>query len=94
MAEKLNDEAVAAALGGLPGWQREGEALVRRFNFKDFSAAFGFMTRVALAAEAAGHHPDWSNSYSRVEIKLSTHDAGGVTGNDVALAKAINAIVG
>ena len=65
---------------------------MRDFKFKDFSAAFGFMTRVALAAEKAGHHPEWNNVYNRVTIALSTHDAGGVTEKDLSLAKAIDAI--
>lgn len=83
-----------AALAGLDGWAFDAarNAIVRRFAFADFGAAFGFMTRVAMAAEKADHHPDWSNVWNRVEIALSTHDAGGVTEKDIALARAIDAI--
>lgn len=80
------------ALGELPLWRAvEGrDAVARSFRFRDFNAAFGFMTRVALAAEAMDHHPEWSNVYDRVEIVLSTHDAGGVTALDVALARIVD----
>jgi 4a-hydroxytetrahydrobiopterin dehydratase len=85
---------VATALAELPGWSAAParEALVRAFRFADFSAAFGFMTRVALAAEAMDHHPEWSNVYSRVEIALSTHSAGGVTALDVKLARIVDGL--
>ena len=78
-----------AALASLPGWSRgEGrDCLVRTFQFKDFNEAFGFMTRVALKAEALDHHPEWSNVYGRVDVLLTTHDAGGVTELDVRLAR-------
>lgn len=90
----LSEADREAALAGLDGWTFEAArgAIVRRFTFADFSAAFGFMARVALAAEKADHHPDWSNTWNRVEIALSTHDAGGVTARDIALARAIDAI--
>jgi 4a-hydroxytetrahydrobiopterin dehydratase len=68
------------------------DAISRSFRFKDFNAAWGFMTRVALAAEAMNHHPEWSNVYNQVDITLTTHDAGGVTGRDLKLARKINAI--
>lgn len=68
------------------------DALTRRFDFRDFSEAFAFMTRVALAAEAMGHHPEWSNVYRTVTITLTTHDAGGLTDKDIALAAAIDRI--
>ncbi len=79
----------AAALAQLSGWSAaEGrDAIVKSFRFKDFNAAFGWMTRVALAAEKLDHHPEWSNVYNRVEVLLATHDAEGVTELDVALAK-------
>ena len=79
----------AAALTGLPGWSAsEGrDAITRTFKFADFNAAFGWMTRIALAAEKLDHHPEWFNVYSRVEVVLATHDAGGVTELDVKLAK-------
>lgn len=94
--QQLSDAEREAAVDALVEWRYDAEskALVREFGFRDFSAAFGFICRVALAAEKAGHHPDWSNSYNRVTIALSTHDAGGLTGKDVALAKAIDAVAG
>ena len=83
----------AAALAQLPGWSAaEGrDAIVRTFKFADFNAAFGWMTRVALAAEKLDHHPEWFNVYSRVEVLLATHDADGVTELDVTLAKIMDA---
>ncbi|WP_116652489.1 4a-hydroxytetrahydrobiopterin dehydratase [Pelagibacterium sediminicola] len=90
----LDANAIRTALQGLSGWTaRDGRAIARTFEFKTFSEAFGFMVRVALAAEKANHHPDWSNSYNRVEIALSSHDAGGVTQRDIDLAKAIDALI-
>ena len=78
-----------AALAKLPGWTAaEGrDAIVRSYRFKDFNAAFGFMSRVALLAEKMDHHPEWSNVYDRVEVLLATHDAGGVTGTDLEMAR-------
>lgn len=75
------------------GWTLESGRLHREITFPDFSAAFAFMTRVALAAEQANHHPDWSNSWNRVVIDLVSHDTGAVTDRDVALAEAINAML-
>ncbi len=79
----------AAALANLPAWAKaEGrDAIVRTFRFKDFNAAFGWMSRVAMKAETLDHHPEWFNVYNRVEVLLATHDAEGVTELDVALAK-------
>jgi 4a-hydroxytetrahydrobiopterin dehydratase len=96
MVEKLGEDALQAALADLPQWRHDAAAgsISRSLRFKDFSEAFGFMTRVALAAQAADHHPDWSNSFNKVEITLSTHSAGGLTGNDFALAKAIDKLAG
>jgi 4a-hydroxytetrahydrobiopterin dehydratase len=96
MAEVLTDDRRADALTRLPDWRYvpEERAITRSFGFRDFSEAFGFMARVALIAEAAGHHPDWFNSYNRVTIALSTHSAGGVTDNDIKLATAIDALLG
>ena len=91
---KLSPQEIESALAGLPGWSLANGKLHRELRFADFSAAFGFMTRVALAAEAADHHPDWSNVWNRVTIDLVTHDAGGITANDVALAKRISALAG
>jgi 4a-hydroxytetrahydrobiopterin dehydratase len=88
----LSDEDRAEALKALPDWRYdESERAIRRdFRFADFGAAFAFMTRVALAAEKSDHHPDWSNSWNRVAVALSTHSAAGVTGKDVELAKAMD----
>lgn len=94
MAERLSGEARASALKALAGWSEIAgrDAIGRTFVFKDFNAAFGFMTRVALAAEKADHHPEWRNVYNKVEVVLSTHDAGGVTDRDIDLAKVMNAV--
>lgn len=87
----LAADEIAAALRELPGWElREGK-LRRELAFADFSEAFAFMTRVALAAERLDHHPDWSNVWNRVAIALWTHDAGGITARDLALARQIEA---
>ncbi|WP_091735623.1 4a-hydroxytetrahydrobiopterin dehydratase [Phenylobacterium immobile] len=85
-----------AALAGLPAWRTvEGrDAIARSFRFVDFNAAFGFMTRCALMAEKLDHHPEWSNVYARVDVVLTTHDAGGVTALDIALARFMDAAAG
>ncbi len=84
-----------AALARLPGWglREDGLALTRTFKFADFAEAFGFMARVAIHAEKADHHPEWFNVYNRVEITLTTHDAGGLSTRDVALAGMISGMV-
>ena len=92
--KRLDDAAISAALDTLPGWQRDGDQLRRDFSFADFNAAWGFMSRVALCAEAMNHHPEWSNVYNSVSIGLSTHDAGGLTELDLKLAEAINRCAG
>ena len=94
MAAKLAGEARGKALAELQGWGVvDGrDAIAKAFKFKDFNAAFGFMTRVALMAEKMDHHPEWSNVYNRVDITLSTHDAGGVTERDIRLAKFIDQV--
>lgn len=91
----MSPDALAAALADRPGWEarRDGAAIGRRFGFRDFSEAWGFMSRVALAAEAVDHHPDWSNSYRTVDVTLTTHSAGGVTERDLALAARIDALL-
>jgi 4a-hydroxytetrahydrobiopterin dehydratase len=88
----LSDEERSEALRGLPEWRYDeaAKAISREFRFADFGEAFAFMARVALAAEKADHHPDWSNSWNKVAVALSTHSAGGVTGKDVALARAMD----
>lgn len=89
----LDDAGLALALRGRPLWSLEagGKAIRRTLTFADFNAAFGFMARVALAAEKADHHPEWSNVWNRVDIRLTTHDAGGLTQKDFDLAAFIDA---
>jgi 4a-hydroxytetrahydrobiopterin dehydratase len=95
MPTRLTDAERAGLAGKLPGWSPVSgkEAIERNLRFRDFSEAWAFMNRVALLAESQNHHPDWSNVYNRVRIELSTHDAGGLTENDVKLAQAINALL-
>jgi 4a-hydroxytetrahydrobiopterin dehydratase len=95
MIAKLDAGAREAALTNLPGWDYDADrdGLCRRFVLADFVAAFGFMTQVALLAEKADHHPEWSNVWNRVDILLTTHDAGGLSARDVKLAGAISALV-
>jgi 4a-hydroxytetrahydrobiopterin dehydratase len=93
-ATKLAEAEITAELAKLKGWSVEKGNLHRVFEFKDFSAAFGFMTRVALAAEKMDHHPDWSNVWNKVTVDLSTHSAGGLTKNDFELAGKIQQIYG
>ena len=94
MRAKLNAGARAAALGKLTGWSEVSgrDAIAKKFVFKDFNEAFGFMSRVALVAEKMDHHPEWSNVYKSDEVTLSTHDAGGLTELDVTLAEAMDRI--
>lgn len=94
MVDQLSEAERADALDGLPDWDHDEarDAIVRSFTFKDFSEAFAFMTRVALLAEQADHHPEWSNVYNRVEILLTTHDAGGLSERDIEMAEAIEAL--
>ena len=91
MTEKLTEAERASFLKAYPGWTLvDGrDAVAKSFKFKDFNTAFGFMTRIALAAEKADHHPEWFNVYNRVDITLTTHDAGGLSARDVALAEVI-----
>lgn len=86
----LTDEQLAAALADRPGWELVDGKLHRELRFDDFVSAMAFMTRVAFAAEAANHHPEWCNVYNRVTIDLTTHDAGGITQLDLDLAEAID----
>ena len=96
MAQKLSGEARIRALARLSGWSelKGRDAISKKFVFADFNEAFGFMARVALAAEKLDHHPEWSNVYKTVEVTLSTHDAGGLTERDVALAEAMDKFAG
>ena len=91
--QKLSAQEIAARTQDLPLWKLNAQnRLESEFKFKTFPEAFSFMTRVAFEAERMDHHPDWSNSYNRVKIELTTHDAGGVTEKDVELARRISAI--
>ncbi len=96
MAAKLSADARKAALARLSGWSEVSgrDAISKKFTFKDFNQAFGFMTRAALVAEKMDHHPEWFNVYKTVEVTLSTHDAGGVTELDVKLAQAMDKLAG
>lgn len=96
MVEKLVGAARTSAFGRVPAWQEVTgrDAIQRRFTFKDFNEAFAFMARVALMAEKMDHHPEWFNVYNRVDITLSTHDAGGLTERDIKLAEFIDAAAG
>ena len=96
MAQKLDNAARKSVLAKLNGWSEVSgrDAITKKFTFKNFSEAFGFMSRVALAAEKMDHHPEWSNVYKTVEVTLSTHDAGGLTELDVRLAEAMDKIAG
>lgn len=91
---RLSDDERRAALAELARWtlREDGLAIARDFRFADFTEAFAFMTRVALHAEKADHHPEWSNVYNRVHITLTTHDAGGLSKRDVALARVIDGL--
>jgi 4a-hydroxytetrahydrobiopterin dehydratase len=89
---KLSDADISSQLASTPGWARSGDTLTRTFEFADFIAAFGFMSRCALVAEKMDHHPDWSNVYKTVKVALSTHDAGGITTLDFELARKMSAL--
>jgi len=87
---RLSDDEVQAALGNLPGWRLDEGKLYREFEFDDFVAAFAFMAAAALHAEKADHHPEWFNVYRHVRVWLTSHDAGGITARDTALAATMN----
>lgn len=89
---RLSEADIRSRLAALPGWELRDNALYRELTFRDFVEAFGLMTSVALIAERMAHHPEWSNVYNRVTIRLSTHDVGGVSENDFTLAAAISAL--
>ena len=92
--EKLDEAAAKTALAQLDGWEfdRDGDAIRKVFKFTDFSEAWAFMNRVALIAEKSDHHPEWFNVYNKVDITLTTHDAGGLSQRDVDMAQAIEAL--
>jgi 4a-hydroxytetrahydrobiopterin dehydratase len=94
--EKMKGPALKTALDGLKGWSkvRGREAITKKYVFKDFNEAFGWMSRIALIAEKADHHPEWFNVFKNVEVTLSTHDAGGVTDKDIHLARAMDKLAG
>jgi len=96
MPAKLTGEARKVALAKLAGWTEVAgrDAIAKKFVFKDFNQAFGFMSRAALVAEKMDHHPEWFNVYKNVEVTLSTHDAGGLTDLDIKLAQAMDEIAG
>lgn len=95
MIARLTDAERGALDDLLPDWtvMKDRDAIVHDFKFEDFSEAFAFMTRVALLAEKHDHHPEWSNVYNRVSITLSTHDAGGLSAQDIRMAEAIDMLV-
>ncbi len=96
MVSKLDDAARSQALAALPGWTAvEGrDAITKTFRFEDFNTAFGFMARVALLAERMDHHPEWFNVYNRVEVTLTTHEAGGITERDIRMARFMEEVAG
>lgn len=94
MAALLSDAELTAALGRLVGWTRNENAITKQYQFADFRAAMWFLNAAAAAADAMDHHPEWSNVYNRVTVSLSTHDAGGVTAKDIALAEAMERAAG
>jgi len=91
--EKLNPEQIEEKLKSLDGWEFNNNAIETSFEFKNFKEAFTVMTRIAFECEAQNHHPDWSNVYNSLQIRLNTHDAGGVTEKDFALARSIENII-
>ena len=90
---KLSQTDIDEELKNLPGWSVVNEKLHKEFQFESFNQAFGFMTRAAMEIEKMNHHPEWFNVYNRITIELTTHDAGGITKNDVNLAKILNSLV-
>ena len=92
--KRLSDAEIQSQIQEFPDWSVDDDKLYRQFVFKNFVAAFGFMSQVALLAERSNHHPEWFNVYNRVDVHLSTHDAGGISERDFALAAAINLCLG
>jgi 4a-hydroxytetrahydrobiopterin dehydratase len=90
--ERLPDDELRAAVGSLPGWKLERDKLHKQFTFADFARAFGFMATAAVLIEKMNHHPEWSNVYNRVDVHLTTHDAGGVSQRDIELARLLDSI--
>jgi 4a-hydroxytetrahydrobiopterin dehydratase len=92
MRQKLSDLEIQRALGGLNGWSRRGDALMKTFTFTRFADGIAFVDRIAIAADRMNHHPDIDIRYTKVAISLSTHDAGGITDNDIKLAQEIDSL--
>ena len=90
---KLSESVIEEKLKNLPGWSLKNEKLYKEFQFDNFNQAFGFMTRAAMEIEKMNHHPEWFNVYNRITVELTTHDAGGITNNDVNLARILNSLV-
>lgn len=90
---RLSQADIEEELKNLPGWRVTNEKLHKEFQFESFNQAFGFMTRAAMEIEKMNHHPEWFNVYNRITIELTTHDVGGITKNDVNLAKILNSLV-
>jgi len=90
---KLSESIIEEKLKNLPGWSVKNDKLHKEFEFNDFNQAFGFMTRAAMEIEKMNHHPEWFNVYNRILVELTTHDAGGITENDVNLARILNSLI-
>ena len=90
---KLSESSIEEKLKNLPGWSVKKDKLHKEFQFNDFNQAFGFMTRAAMEIEKMNHHPEWFNVYNRITVELTTHDAGGITDNDVNLARILNSLI-
>ena len=90
---KLSESIIEEKLKNLPGWSVKNDKLHKEFQFNDFNQAFGFMTRAAMEIEKMNHHPEWFNVYNRISVELTTHDAGGITDNDVNLARILNSLI-
>ena len=90
---KLSESSIGEKLKNLPGWSIKKDKLHKEFQFNDFNQAFGFMTRAAMEIEKMNHHPEWFNVYNRITVELTTHDAGGITDNDVNLARILNSLI-
>ena len=90
---KLSESSIEEKLKNLPGWSIKNDKLHKEFQFNDFNQAFGFMTRAAMEIEKMNHHPEWFNVYNRITVELTTHDAGGITDNDVNLARILNSLI-
>lgn len=89
---KLSSEAIDFELKNLKGWKMVNNKLHKKFEFDDFNQAFGFMTRAAMHIEKMNHHPEWFNVYNKIIVDLTTHDAGGITQNDITLARILNSL--